>query len=212
MIDLSIAWMLVSTARMLTGLRTRWRAGAPKAEQTIFVANHSSHIDFVLVWAALPPDIRARTRPVAAADYWSRGGAKGYLAGRVFRAVLIDRQKSNGGPKPLAVMNDALATGDNLILFPEGTRNVTDDVLLPLKRGVYELARAHQQAQVVPVWIENLRRVLPKGTIIPVPLACTVSFGVPLPVQADEPAEAYLQRLALAMLECRPASAIEDRA
>jgi 1-acyl-sn-glycerol-3-phosphate acyltransferase len=210
MIDQAIAQLVVTSARLLTGLRTRWMKGAPKAEQTIFVANHSSHGDFVLVWTALPPDLRARTRPVAAADYWSGAGIKGFLAGKVFRAVLIDRLKTSDGPRPLAVMNEALAAGDNLILFPEGTRNTSDEVLLPLKRGIYELAKAHPQAAVVPAWIENLRRVLPKGSLIPVPLACTVSFGAPLPVQEDESAEAYLERLRQAMLACRPSSAIDN--
>jgi 1-acyl-sn-glycerol-3-phosphate acyltransferase len=209
MINRALARTLVGAAKLLTGLSARWHEGAAKAEQTIFVANHSSHIDFVLLWAALPPDIRVRTRPVAADDYWSGTGLKAYLAGEVFRAVLINRHKSPDAPKPLDVMNQTLAGGDNLILFPEGTRNITDEVLLPLKRGVYELACAHPQARVVPVWIENLRRVLPKGTYIPVPLACTVSFGAPLPLRDDEPAQAYLDRLRQGILSCRPADAME---
>jgi hypothetical protein len=210
MIPRIVARAIIAAAVLLTGLRTRWRAGAAQALQTIFVANHSSHIDFVLLWAALPPDIRVRTRPVAAADYWAGGGLKGYIAREVFRAVLIDRQKSAEGARPLAVMDEALRGGDNLILFPEGTRNVGDEVLLPLKRGIYELARAHAQVQVVPVWIENLRRVLPKGTFVPVPLACTVSFGPPLPLAPDESAPSYLERLRQALLDCRPASALAE--
>jgi 1-acyl-sn-glycerol-3-phosphate acyltransferase len=209
MMERAIARALAGAAKVLTGLSARWIDGAPKAEQTIFVANHSSHIDFVLVWSALPPDIRVRTRPVAADDYWSGAGIKGYLAVEVFRAVLINRHKSPDAPKPLEVMNQTLLSGDNLILFPEGTRNITDETLLPLKRGVFELAREHPQARVVPVWIENLRRVLPKGAFIPVPLACTVSFGAPLPLGAEEPAQDYLERLRLAILSCRPADALE---
>jgi 1-acyl-sn-glycerol-3-phosphate acyltransferase len=210
MIDKVIAQTVVMCARLLTGLRVRWIDGVPITVQTIFVANHSSHGDFVLVWAALPPDLRARTRPVAAADYWSSAGVKGFLAGQVFKAVLIDRLRSGDGPRPLTAMNEALASGDNLILFPEGTRNTTNAALLPLKRGVYELAKTHPQAAVVPIWIENLRRVLPKGSLIPVPLACTVSFGAALPVLPDESADAYLERLRQAMLACRPSSAVDD--
>jgi 1-acyl-sn-glycerol-3-phosphate acyltransferase len=210
MIEGFIGQLVVGFARLLTGLRTRWISGGPKAEQTIFVANHSSHGDFLLVWAALQPDLRVRTRPVAAADYWAGAGIKGFLARKVFRAVLIDRLKSGEGPRPLQAMTEVLSNGDNLILFPEGTRNITDEVLLPLKRGVYELSRSHPHITVVPIWIENLRKVLPKGSFLPVPLACTVSFGEPLPVRADEAADAYLARLRLAMLACRPASALDD--
>jgi 1-acyl-sn-glycerol-3-phosphate acyltransferase len=211
MIAAAVAYLIVSFAKLITGLRVVWRGGPAKAEQTIYVANHSSHGDFVLLWAALPADLRGQTRPVAAADYWSGTGAKGFVANQVFRAVLIDRAKTEGAEPPLDTMKAVLSGGSSLILFPEGTRNTGDETLLPLKRGIYELAKAFPQVRVVPAWIENLRRVLPKGSLIPVPLACTVSFGSAINLEHDaESADSYLTRLRSAMLACRPEAAKDD--
>jgi 1-acyl-sn-glycerol-3-phosphate acyltransferase len=210
MIESIAAKLIVGFAKILTGLRVFWRGGPAIAEQTIYVANHNSHADFVLLWAALPADLRSQTRPVAAADYWSGTGLKGFIAQKVFRAVLIDRVKSEGSENPMVTMKSALAAGSSLILFPEGTRNATDDTLLPLKRGIYELAKAYPHVRVVPSWIENLKRVLPKGSSVPVPLACTVSFGRAVSIEPDESAESYLAKIRLAMLACRPETASEE--
>jgi 1-acyl-sn-glycerol-3-phosphate acyltransferase len=207
MIASIVAYLIVGFAKVLTGLRVFWRGGPAKAEQTIYVANHSSHGDFVLLWAALPADLRQQTRPVAAADYWAGDGLKGFIAKKVFRAVLIDRVKTDNSENPMTTMKNALTTGSSLILFPEGTRNSSDANLLPLKRGIYELAKAFPQVRVVPSWIENLKRVLPKGSGVPVPLACTVSFGAAVALEAEESAEDYLEKLRIAMLACRPEAA-----
>jgi 1-acyl-sn-glycerol-3-phosphate acyltransferase len=211
MIAAVVAFVIVTFAKVLTGLRVFWRGAPAKAEQTIYVANHSSHGDFVLLWAALPADLRSQTRPVAAADYWSGAGIKGFIANQVFRAVLIDRAKTEGAEPPLNTMKVVLSAGSSLILFPEGTRNASDETLLPLKRGVYELAKAFPHVRVVPAWIENLKRVLPKGSLVPVPLACTVSFGPSICLDSiDESADSYLARLRDAMLACRPEAAKDD--
>lgn len=199
-----VAWLIVGFAQLLTGLRALWHHGAPAAEQTLYFANHTSHGDFVLLWAALPPDLRALTRPVAAADYWLGSRLRRFIGDEVFHAVLIDRERREGTPDPVQQMAAALAAGDSLIMFPEGTRNTTDAVLLPLKSGLFHLARACPDARLVPVWIENLKRVLPKGSVVPVPLACTVHFGAPIALAADESKEAFLARARAAMLALRP--------
>src|SRR6478609_12094361 len=115
-------------ARALTGVRAHWEPGSSaQAVQTLYFANHSSHADFVLVWATLPPDLRQRTRPVAARDYWSRSGLRSFIGADVFNAVLIDRAPGPEGPDPVAQMAAALHAGDSLIMFPEGTRNTGDE-------------------------------------------------------------------------------------
>jgi 1-acyl-sn-glycerol-3-phosphate acyltransferase len=144
----------------------------------VYFANHRSHGDFVLIWASLPPALRRRTRPVAGADYWLTSPLRRFLINRVFHGVTIDRRPDRQGPNPVEQMGAALQAGDSLILFPEGTRNLGEG-LLPFKSGLYHLARAHPEAELVPVWIENLGRVMPKGSVIPVPLLCTLSFGPP---------------------------------
>lgn len=209
MLERLVASLIIGFVRLLTGAQAFWRGGRPNAAQRIFFANHASHGDFVLLWASLPPWLRRRTRPVAGADYWNKSALRHFIGGRVFRAVLIDRERKTspngaGSADPIEQMVAALAGGDSLILFPEGTRNTTDAVLLPFKSGLFHLANQYPDAKLVPVWINNLARVKPKGQFIPIPLLCTVTFGAALPRIDGEDKAAFLERARTAMLELRP--------
>jgi 1-acyl-sn-glycerol-3-phosphate acyltransferase len=196
---------LVVAARVLTGVRGIWAAsGVPKTPCLIY-ANHVSHGDFVLIWAVLPVALRERARPVAGKDYWGKGALKRYVGERVVRGVLIEREAAKRTEDPIAQMGAVLSAGDSLILFPEGTRNLTEETLLRFKSGLYHLAAANPEVPVIPAWIDNLHRVLPKGEVIPIPLLCTVTFGDPLAPIAEESKEAYLERARAALLALRPA-------
>ncbi|SOY47322.1 putative Phospholipid/glycerol acyltransferase [Cupriavidus taiwanensis] len=195
---------IIVFARLLTGMRANWQGCIPAAVQRVYFANHSSHGDFVLIWGCLPPDLRSVTRPVAGADYWETSPLRRFIGRDVFRALLIDRTRSDPGSDPVALMRAGLAAGDSLILFPEGTRNTTEARLLPFKSGIYHLARACPEAEFVPVWIDNLNRVMPKGEIVPVPLLCTVTFGQPLLVADGEDKESFLSRCRDGLLALAP--------
>ena len=196
--------LIIGAAGLLTGVRAVWAGSTPKAEQTLYFANHTSHGDFVLLWATLPPDLRAVTRPVAGQDYWMASKARQFVGQDVFNALMIKRDGSEGGPNPVAQMTEALNGGDSLIMFPEGTRNTGDDIMLPLKSGLFHIARACPQVRLVPVWIENLKRVLPKGSLVPIPLACSVRYGAPLVLGEGEDKGSFLARARQAMLDLRP--------
>jgi 1-acyl-sn-glycerol-3-phosphate acyltransferase len=200
---------IVFGARLITGLRALRGGTAPTAEQTIYFANHTSHGDFVLLWAALPPDLRQITRPVAGQDYWESSALRRFIGVDVFNALMIRRDRAAGGD-PLEQMRAALANGDSLIIFPEGTRNIGDEVLLPFKSGIYRLSEEFQTVRFVPVWIENLRRVLPKGALLPVPLSCTVRFGEPLQLLAHDNKDEFLSRARQTLLALRPEYDQED--
>ena len=195
---------IIVFARLLTGMRANWQGCIPAAVLRVYFANHSSHGDFVLIWGCLPPDLRIGTRPVAGADYWDRSPLRRFVGRDVFRALLIDRMRSDPGNDPVALMRGALEGGDSLILFPEGTRNTTDARLLPFKSGIYHLARACPEVEFVPVWIDNLNRVMPKGEVIPVPLLCTVTFGQPVLVADGEDKESFLSRCRDGLLALAP--------
>ena len=148
-----------------------------------------------VVWASLPRALRLRTRPVAARDYWERGPVRRFLARRVFRAVLIERKKVTAHSNPLEDMEAALAAGDSLILFPEGTRADDEDgTVHDFKPGLWHLARKHPEVQLVPVYLENLSRILPKGDFILIPLQAAVTFGKPVRPEEGEDKAAFLER------------------
>lgn len=198
-VDRVVAAVLCLVASVVTGARAIWRGCPPDLRPRVYFANHTSHGDFVLIWAALPPALRAITRPVAGADYWLASPLRRFIAQRVFRSVLIERTPQRSGPNAVEQMGDALAAGGSLIFFPEGTRNMGEG-LLPFKRGLFHLAKAHPDVELVPVWISNLGRAMPKGALIPVPLLCTLSFGTPLQLAAGEDKDAFLNRAREALL------------
>jgi 1-acyl-sn-glycerol-3-phosphate acyltransferase len=200
------AFVITSAARLLTGARALWLGCTPQPVQRLYYANHSSHGDFVLLWASLPDELRRRTRPVAGADYWQRDGLRRYLINKVFNGVLIDRERATPEHNPLQPMLDALDQDDSLILFPEGTRNL-EDGLLPFKSGLYHLTRLRPEIELVPVWIANLNRVMPKGRALPLPLLCTLSFGTPLEHLQDEGKQVFLERARNALLALAPEEA-----
>ncbi len=194
------AWVIVVFARFITAVRAVWLGIEPTWQQRIYFANHASNGDFVLLWTVLPPRLRARTRPVAAADYWLSSKLRSFIGRDVFDAVLIDRKRRDDTPDPVEQMATAIDGGASLILFPEGTRNLTDETLLPFKAGLYNVAKLRPKVDLVPVWIDNLNRVMPKGEVIPIPLICTVTFGAPLRVEDDEDKDAFLERAREALL------------
>lgn len=202
--DRLLAAALCQFAKLLTGVRAVWLDNRPAPQPRVYFANHRSHGDFLLIWACLPGELRRRTRPVAAADYWLRGSLRRYLIQRVFRGVLIQRQ-AGGRDKPIEAMGAPLGAGDSLILFPEGTRNLGEE-LLPFKSGIHHLAQAHPQVEFVPVWIENLGRAMPKGSLIPIPLLCSLNFGPALSLQAEESRSDFLLRCRQALLALAPTS------
>jgi len=200
---------IVLFARLVTAVRGIWDEGPPDGGRRVYFANHSSHGDFVLLWTVLPPRARARTRPVAASDYWLASALRRFIGQDVFRAVLIERERGPGGDDPIDTMTRALDAGDSLILFPEGTRNTGSTALLPFRSGLYRLAAARPDVALVPVWIDNLNRVLPKGERVPIPLVCTVTFGAALELGAGEPKAAFLERATAALLALAPGTSIE---
>ena len=186
-------------ARLLTGATARWLGCTAEEGRRVYFANHSSNLDFVLLWAALPQCLRKHARPVAAHDYWTSNALRRRLANDVFRAVLIERHNVSRENNPLEPMLTALRAGDSLIIFPEGTRNPTGEIG-PFKPGIFHLARAIADVEFVPVYIDNLNRVLPKGEVLPVPILCSVHFGMPLRLAAGEMKAAFLQRARDAVL------------
>ncbi|MBT9500255.1 MAG: 1-acyl-sn-glycerol-3-phosphate acyltransferase [Burkholderiaceae bacterium] len=196
---------LASLARLITGAQGHWKGSPPKAEQRIYFANHQSHFDWVLIWAALPRDLRARTRPIAARDYWTSSRFKTWLTSAVFNAVYVSRTRTAEEQDPLEPLVEALNKGDSLVIFPEGTRSNKGEPQ-PFKSGLFHLAEQFPQVQLIPAWIDNVQRVMPKGEVVPAPILCTVTFGAAIQLQTGEDKRAFLERARAAVLEQRPVS------
>lgn len=195
-----VATTIIVFAQFITAARAVWQGTGPESGRRVYYANHASNGDFVLIWSVLPRPLRERTRPVAASDYWLQSRLRAFVGRRVFNAVLINRIPEQRTEDPVTQMAQALEDGSSLILFPEGQRNSGPDRLLPFKTGLYHLARGCPEVDLVPVWIANLNRVMPKGEIIPIPLIVTVTFGTPLRIEADEAKDAFLARASAALL------------
>lgn len=276
-------WLLLGIVRLLTGAQARWYGCPPKAEQRIYFANHQSHADLVMIWAALPEELRSITRPIAARDYWANTPVKRWITTEVFNAVYVERAATTPPapapsvevPPPMAaepappagriepsmepllpmslpfadtsveVMNEvqgqldlpappppppapapaaptpepeaapaqpatdplaplieALRSGDSIIIFPEGTRGHTGEPQ-KFKSGLYALATMFPEVVLVPAWIDNVQRVMPKGEIVPVPILCSVTFGAPIRVEEGEERRPFLDRARAAVIALR---------
>ncbi|WKB52123.1 lysophospholipid acyltransferase family protein [Eleftheria terrae] len=193
--------LLSFIARLVTGAQGHWYGCVPKAEQRIYFANHQSHLDWVLIWCALPRELRSHTRPIAAKDYWTSTPFKHWLTREVFNAVYVNRQRTDD-QDPLEPLVEALRNGDSLVIFPEGTRSNLGDPQA-FKSGLYHLARQFPEVQLIPAWIDNVQRVMPKGEVVPVPILCSVTFGAPMQLLPDEDKRAFLDRAREAVTSLR---------
>lgn len=205
-----IAAAVAASVRLLSGATVEWYCDPHSNAQRIYFANHSSHLDFVVIWSALPARLRRRARPVAGRDYWTRGPRRRYLAERVFHAVLVERQPA-GSPRSAEAARAAIdhmahqmGRAYSLIVFPEGTRS-GDGEVGPFRSGLYHLSRLRPDVELIPVHLENLNRILPKGEILPVPMLSRVVFGRPLPAaDADRKAEFLAEARARVLQLRRP--------
>ena len=257
-----MGWVLLALIRLLTGAQARWWGCPPKAEQRIYFANHQSHLDLVMIWAALPEELRSITRPIAARDYWATTPFKRWITTEVFHAIYVERGGSavvppappppapaeriepsfddampvaaSAAPEeaaaavepwtvqkelplvppapvaapapapdiapgsaealaPLQPLIDALQSGDSIIIFPEGTRGNTGEPQ-KFKSGLFTLAQMFPEVVLVPAWIDNVQRVMPKGEVVPVPILCSVTFGAPIRLEAGEERRPFLVR------------------
>ena len=179
-------------ARILSGASVRWIDCQPDTCQRVYFANHTSHLDAIVLWSALPSALRALTRPVAAKDYWEKGVVRRYMA-RTFNALLIDRTDIKVHQSPVDLMLREIGDQQSLIVFPEGSRNTGSEIRRVQERPVLsgqEAARpgigsgAHRQSEPGVA----ARRVSAGAAVE------LVTFGPPMWLEAGEPKTDFLDR------------------
>jgi 1-acyl-sn-glycerol-3-phosphate acyltransferase len=192
---------LILLAKLFSGATVRWLDCQPDTCQRVYFANHTSHLDALVLWSSLPKELRDLTRPVAARDYWERGAVRRYIA-RQFNVILIDRKRIKVHESPPDVMIREIGHTYSLIVFPEGARNVEDE-MAEFKSGLYYLGKKRPDLELVPVYIDNLNRVLPRGEVLPVPLLSCITIGPPIWLEAGEPKAEFLKRAREAVLRLK---------
>ncbi len=191
--------LLTTLARLLSGASVRWIDSQPDTCQRIYFANHTSHLDAILVWSALPSNVRKLTRPVAAKDYWNGGWVRRHIA-KTFNAMLVDRKEIKVHKSPIDIMLRELGNTHSMILFPEGGRSSGESVG-DFKSGLFYLSKKRPDLELIPVYIDNMNRILPRGEFLPVPLLSCITFGPPLWLEAGETKNEFLPRARTALLQ-----------
>jgi 1-acyl-sn-glycerol-3-phosphate acyltransferase len=111
----------------------------------------------------------------------------------VFDALLIDRKNVTQRTNPIPKILEALDGGSSIIIFPEGTRSDGPEPR-QFKSGLFHLAKERPGIPLIPVYLENFNRILPKGEILPAPLLATVIVGAPIQLEKDETKTNFLER------------------
>jgi 1-acyl-sn-glycerol-3-phosphate acyltransferase len=185
--------VLVLLARFLSGASRRWIDSQPDTCQRVYFANHSSHMDAIILWASLPQEVRQLTRPVAAKDYWMAGRIRRFMATKLFNAILIDRTNIKAHQSPVDYMIREIGHEHSIIVFPEGGRGDGREIG-EFKSGLYYLAKKRPDLELIPVHLDNMNRILPRGEVLPVPLLTCITFGPPIWLEAGEPKTDFLVR------------------
>ncbi|MCA9197873.1 MAG: 1-acyl-sn-glycerol-3-phosphate acyltransferase [Planctomycetales bacterium] len=188
-------------AKLLSGASARWVDCNPDTCQRVYFANHTSHLDALVIWSSLPADVRRLTRPVAAKDYWDKGAIRRHVA-KSFNALLIDRKEIKVHRSPVDLMIQEAGDTSSLIVFPEGGRSTTGE-LGEFKSGLYHLGKKRPDWELVPVHIDNLNRVLPRGEFLPVPLLSCITFGPPIWLEKGESKADFLSRAREAIIRLK---------
>ena len=169
------------------GLRVYGKHNLPKTHPFIIVANHSSHLDTLSLLSVFSIKDLHRIQPVAAADYFNRNRFISFLTHKLFNILTIPRSGINKENNPVRLMKKALGGGKSLIIYPEGTRSLTGEIGR-FRPGIAHLIKEIPGIKVIPVFLANMGRSLPKGEYVPIPFFCEIVIGEPLLLQADKTA------------------------
>ncbi|EGK12430.1 lysophospholipid acyltransferase family protein [Kroppenstedtia eburnea] len=183
---------------IVLGIHIRHRERLPEKGPAILVANHNSHLDTLVMMTLFPLRMLNRIRPVAAADYFLKNRWLAWFSLNIMHIIPLRRKGGQKNRDLFQGITTALAQGDLVILYPEGSRGEPER-LQKYKSGIYHLARECPDVPIYPIFMHGLGKALPKGDPILVPFFCDVFVGEPFRWQEDR--QAFMEELNLRMAE-----------
>ena len=154
-------------------------------KQFILIANHNSHMDTMAIMSAIPSRYIHKVHPIAARDFFGGSLFKKILMRYLVNATLIQRDRDDPENDPIDSMDKMLKKSRSLILFPEGSRGVPG-VMTKFKKGLGYLIQRNPEIKVIPVYLDNVYKTLPRGKNLILPYNCSIKFGDPIQFKSME--------------------------
>ena len=154
-------------------------------KQFILIANHNSHMDTMAIMSAIPSRYIHKVHPIAARDFFGGSLFKKILMRYLVNATLIQRDRDDPENDPIDSMDKMLKKSRSLILFPEGSRGVPG-VMTKFKKGLGYLIQRNPEINVIPVYLDDVYKTLPRGKNLILPYNCSIKFGDPIQFKSME--------------------------
>lgn len=187
-ISLARGWMAVFLPLVGCPLRIRGKENFKEGETYIVVCNHNSLMDVPVSSPAIP----GGNKTIAKSEM-----AKIPLFGYIYKtgSVLVNRKSETSRKESFGKMKKVLEIGLHMCIYPEGTRNLTDQPLKPFHDGAFRLALDTRKS-ILPGIIFNTAKALPVSPgFFLLPYKLEMHFLPAIPVEANDTAETLKQRV-----------------
>jgi len=178
---------------IISGVHVVGKEKLPLKGPYIIAANHNSHLDTMVLMSIFPLSKINQVKPVAAADYFMKNKYFAWFSQNVIGIIPLKRRPTKAEGHPLLGVTKALKKGDIVIVFPEGSRGVPEE-MGTFKTGIAHLAKEFPSIPVVPIYIHGAGKALPKGEALFVPFIIDVNIGEALYFE-DEDNKSFTVRL-----------------
>jgi len=170
---------------VVLGISVKNSENLPRKGPAILIANHTSHIDTLVLMCLFSTSQLLKVHPVAAADYFFNTKFRAFIFRTLIGAIPVKRERAKNSKEDVfAEANQHLKNEHILIIYPEGTRSL-DGEIREFKTGAAHLAKTNPDVPVIPIFINGPGKVMPKADFLPVPFICDVYIGTPMCLGTD---------------------------
>ena len=171
--------------KIFIGLKYINRKTLKNKKQFILIANHNSHMDTMAIMSAIPSRYIHKVHPIAAVDFFGGSLLNKILMRYLVNATLIKRDRNDTENDPIDAMDKMIKKYRSLILYPEGSRGIPG-IMTNFKKGLAYLIQRNPNIKVIPVYLNNIYKTLPKGRKLIIPYNCSIEFGEPIQFRSFE--------------------------